>query len=46
MAVPWSGFPLKALVEFARPSAGAKYLKMTSFQDEEVAPGQKAVWYH
>jgi sulfoxide reductase catalytic subunit YedY len=45
MAVPWSGFPLKALVEFARPSAGAKYLKMTSFQDEDVAPGQKAVWY-
>ena len=45
MAVPWSGFPLKALVAFARPSAGAKYLKMTSFQDEEVAPGQKAVWY-
>ena len=45
MAVPWSGFPLRALVAFARPSASAKYLKMTSFQDEEVAPGQKAVWY-
>ena len=45
MAVPWSGFPLKALVAFARPSAGAKYLKLTSFQDEDVAPGQKAVWY-
>jgi methionine sulfoxide reductase catalytic subunit len=45
MAVPWSGFPLKALVEFARPSAGAKYVKMVSFQDEEVAPGQRAVWY-
>jgi len=45
MAVPWSGFPLKALVEFARPSAGVKYLKMTTFQNEDVAPGQKAVWY-
>ena len=45
MAVPWSGFPLKALVEFARPSAGAKYLEMTTFQNEEVAPGQKAFWY-
>ena len=45
MAGPWSGVPLKALVEFARPAAGAKYLKMTSFQDEDVAPGQKAVWY-
>jgi sulfoxide reductase catalytic subunit YedY len=45
MAVPWSGFPLRALVEFARPSAGAKYLTMTSFEDPEVASGQKAVWY-
>ena len=45
MAVPWSGFPLKALVEFARPSAGAKFLKMATFQNDEVAPGQKAFWY-
>ncbi|MCI0430333.1 MAG: protein-methionine-sulfoxide reductase catalytic subunit MsrP [Rhodospirillales bacterium] len=45
MAVPWSGFPLKALVEMARPSAGAKYLKMTTFEDPDIAPGQKAVWY-
>ncbi len=45
MAVPWSGFPLKALVELARPSAGARYLTMTSFADPQVAPGQKAVWY-
>ncbi len=45
MAVPWSGFPLKALVELARPSAGVKYLKMATFEDAEVAPGQKAVWY-
>ncbi len=45
MAVPWGGFALKALVAFARPSAGAKFLTMTTFQDPEVAPGQKAVWY-
>lgn len=45
MAVPWSGFALKSLVEFARPSAGARFLKMTTFQDPDVAPGQKAVWY-
>jgi sulfoxide reductase catalytic subunit YedY len=45
MAVPWSGFPLKALVEFARPSAGVKYLRMTTFENADVAPGQKAVWY-
>ena len=45
MAVPWSGFPLRALVEFARPLGSAKYVQMTTFQDEDVAPGQKAVWY-
>ena len=45
MAVPWSGFPLKALVDLARPLAGAKYLRMATFHDSEVASGQKAPWY-
>ncbi len=45
MAVPWSGFALKALVNFARPLSKARYLKMTSFHDPETAPGQKAGWY-
>jgi sulfoxide reductase catalytic subunit YedY len=45
MVVPWSGFPLKALVELARPLSSAKYLKMTTFSDTEVAPGQLAEWY-
>jgi methionine sulfoxide reductase catalytic subunit len=45
MAVPWSGFPLKALVDFARPLGSAKYLKMVTFEDPEVAGGQKASWY-
>ena len=45
MAVPWSGFPLRALVEFARPLGSAKYVQMTTFQDAEVAPGQNATWY-
>jgi sulfoxide reductase catalytic subunit YedY len=45
MAVPWSGFPLKALVELARPLAGAKYLRMETFLDPDNAPGQKASWY-
>ncbi len=45
MDVPWSGFALKALVEFARPSSGARYLKMTSFQNPDIAPGQKSSWY-
>ena len=45
MAVPWGGFPLKALVEFAKPLSGAKYVKMVTFYDPEVASGQRATWY-
>lgn len=40
MAVPWTGFPLKALVDLARPLAGAKYLRMESFTDTTIAPEQ------
>ena len=45
MAVPYSGFPLKALVDMARPLSSAKYVKMTTFEDPEVAGGQRAAWY-
>ncbi len=45
MAVPWSGFPLKALVDMAKPTAGAKYLRMETFKDSSVASGQRAFWY-
>lgn len=45
MAVPYSGFPLKALVDFARPLSGAKYLRMETFLDPEIASGQRSRWY-
>lgn len=45
MAVPWSGFPLSALVELARPLSKAKYVRMETFNDPEMASGQKQVWY-
>jgi len=45
MAVPWSGFPLAKLVDFARPLSGAKYLRMETFEDSGVAPGQRQFWY-
>ncbi len=45
MVVPWSGFPLKALVDLAKPLGKAKYLVMQSFQDPKVAPGQRQTWY-
>jgi sulfoxide reductase catalytic subunit YedY len=45
MTVPWSGFPLKALVEFAQPTSSAKYLRMETFSRPQEASGQKQFWY-
>ena len=45
MAVPWSGFPLAALIDFARPLGSATYLRMETFHKPDVAPGQKQSWY-
>lgn len=45
MVVPWSGFPMKALVDFAKPLGGAKYVVMKTFQDPKIAPGQRQSWY-
>jgi sulfoxide reductase catalytic subunit YedY len=44
MTVPWSGFPLADLVKLAGPQADAKYLRMETFFDPEVASGQRASW--
>jgi sulfoxide reductase catalytic subunit YedY len=43
--IPWVGFPLSALVERARPLASAKYLRFETFQDADVARGQRQFWY-
>ncbi len=45
MDVPWSGFSLMALANFAKPLSNARYLKMTTFHNPDVAPGQKSSWY-
>ncbi len=45
MVVPWSGFPLAKLVELARPLGAARYVEMRTFEDAEVAPGQRQFWY-
>ncbi|MGI9385156.1 MAG: protein-methionine-sulfoxide reductase catalytic subunit MsrP [Methyloligellaceae bacterium] len=45
MAVPWTGFPLKALVDLARPLGKAKYVRFQTFQDPEVAPGHQEAYY-
>ncbi len=45
MSVPWTGFPLAALVAFAKPAAGAKYVRFETFQDKDVGPGFGQFWY-
>jgi methionine sulfoxide reductase catalytic subunit len=40
MAVPWSGFALRELVALSKPLSGATYLKMVTFMNPDVAPGQ------
>lgn len=44
MTVPWTGFPLAELVKFAEPDSGARYLRMETFMDKDVAPGQTQPW--
>jgi len=45
MAIPWSGFPMAKLVDLAQPLSSAKYVKMETFLDRDVASGQRASWY-
>jgi sulfoxide reductase catalytic subunit YedY len=45
IAVPWSGFAMKHLVDYAKPLSGAKYVRMETFKDPDVASGQRAPWY-
>ncbi len=45
MAVPWTGFPLKALLDAAEPRSAAKYVRLETFLDRVMAPGQRQIWY-
>jgi sulfoxide reductase catalytic subunit YedY len=36
---------MAALVDFARPLSSAKYVRMETFVDKDVADGQRASWY-
>ena len=42
MAVPWVGFPLKALIDDVKPKSEAKYVRMLTFLNPEQAPQQMA----
>ena len=45
MAVPWTGIPLKAFVDFAKPLSAAKYIRFETFLNPRVAPAQSQRWY-
>jgi sulfoxide reductase catalytic subunit YedY len=45
MAVPWSGFPMTAMIDFAKPLSDAKYVRMETFEMPDVARGQRSSWY-
>ena len=40
-----SGFPMAKLVELARPLGSARFVELRSFEDPEVAAGQRQFWY-
>jgi sulfoxide reductase catalytic subunit YedY len=44
MTVPWTGFPLAALVALAKPLGNARFLRMESFHDPRVATGQNSFY--
>ncbi len=45
MTVPWTGFPLAALVKLARPLASAKYVVFTTAALPKVMPGLREAIY-
>ena len=45
MIVPWSGFPLRALVEFCKPLGGAKFIVMKTLSKPSVMREQRDLLY-
>ena len=46
MTVPWSGFPLRSLLELVQPTSSAKFVRFETFSRADWAPGMKlASWY-
>lgn len=45
MTVPWTGFPLKALVALAGPSSGAKYVQFETLADQKTMPGLRSGYF-
>jgi sulfoxide reductase catalytic subunit YedY len=39
MVLPWVGFPMKKLIQAVEPTSQAKFVRFTSFYDDNVMPG-------
>ena len=42
---PWSGFPMRALMDYAKPMSGARYVVMKTFHNPSIAGGQRQIIY-
>jgi len=46
IVVPWTGFPMAKFIEWAKPTAQAKFVRMVSFLRPGQCPGQREqTWY-
>ncbi|MGH7159733.1 MAG: protein-methionine-sulfoxide reductase catalytic subunit MsrP [Acetobacteraceae bacterium] len=45
ITVPWTGFPLKRLLEIAEPLSAAKYVVFRTDENRHFMPGLGEVWY-
>lgn len=41
VVIPWTGFPLRKLMQLAEPLSMARYVQFTTFLDPNIARGQK-----
>lgn len=42
MVIPWLGIPLKAIIDWAKPLASAKYVEFISESDQSMMPGTRS----
>jgi methionine sulfoxide reductase catalytic subunit len=45
ITVPWTGFPLRALLAIAEPLASAKYVVFRTVTDRPAMSGLREIWY-
>jgi sulfoxide reductase catalytic subunit YedY len=45
MAIAWTGFPLAKLIALAKPLGSAKFVRMETFMNPKVAPGERQTWF-